>query len=171
MTNDLNKKKQTHKERLAKMKEYRDSHKEKMKELNLKWRKENPRKTKAIKDRYENSSKRKAALREYRYKNKKKLREYAKDYNEKNYQKNRDSILERSFNKKDKEFRNKIKHYTLKNFKKEKRCRFCFSEDNLVIHHIVYEFPPKFNQLATLCKSCHRKLHNVIDKFEEYYYG
>ena len=43
------------------------------------------------------------------------------------------------------------------------KCRFCGSAKNLQVHHITYENVPNedMDDLITLCKSCHEKLHLV----------
>lgn len=49
------------------------------------------------------------------------------------------------------------------------QCFFCGCKDNLNVHHLTYENKGNEdvqNDLVTLCKSCHSKIHFLFDKTE-----
>lgn len=54
----------------------------------------------------------------------------------------------------------KIRDFTHKNLEKDSSCRECGMKRNLQFHHKIYIFPPKQEEITTLCINCHRGIHN-----------
>lgn len=53
----------------------------------------------------------------------------------------------------------------LRRLRKDKfRCRTCWNEDNLQVHHLTYERlgHEEIDDLITLCRECHEAITNVI---------
>jgi len=78
-----------------------------------------------------------------------------------------------SFNKKlwekAKEFENYMKSDEWKNLKNQRLkkdgfcCVLCKSKEHLICHHLTYKrlFNEEINDLITLCKRCHNKIHKI----------
>jgi len=103
----------------------------------------------------ENPIERKKRRRETRrnsyHKNRNEELKRMKDWREKN----KDKL--KIYKEKDK-FRNSVKSWTQRHYKKQK-CFFCSSKENLEFHHFIYKKPVEKEDFVILCRDCHRKLH------------
>ncbi len=47
-----------------------------------------------------------------------------------------------------------------------KKCERCGSKENIQVHHIHYRniYFENLEDLMVVCKSCHRKIHGIVDK-------
>ncbi len=118
-----------------------------------KWRKDNPKKVKAYrKMRYERDIKKiKAYQKGYQELNKEKFKESNKI-------KKRKQRLDGNY-----KFRNKVRAYTNNHIKKKDSCEKCGASKNLEFHHLKYTFPVNEEDVFTLCRKCHRKIHQKYD--------
>jgi len=59
--------------------------------------------------------------------------------------------------------KDQIRSYTRYKLKKHlpRRCELCgVFENNLIIHHKKYCYPPKLEDCLVLCRKCHGKVHS-----------
>jgi len=99
----------------------------------------------------EREERRKETRRNYYHKNREEELKKMKDWREKN----KDKL--KIYKEKDK-FRNSVKSWTQRHYKKEK-CFFCLSKENLEFHHFIYKKPVEKEDFIILCRTCHKRIH------------